>query len=62
MSTTELTILPDGRIYTFGLSRQILDILASLEPRDPSFARLISQVRGLEKGARKNARPCGNDP
>jgi hypothetical protein len=35
-SITELEIMPDGRIFIFGASRQILDILNQLQCcRDP---------------------------
>ena len=32
---TEITIQPDGRVYVFGLSRPVLELLATLRPDDP---------------------------
>ena len=42
---TEITIQPDGRIYVFGASRQILDVLAALRSDDPKLQRLIEQAK-----------------
>ncbi len=46
---TEITIQPDGRIYVQGLSRPVLEILESLQPKDPHLACLLQHVRGLEE-------------
>lgn len=45
---TEITIQPDGRVYVFGTSRQVLDVLADLNPRLPWLNQLIVQVKNLE--------------
>jgi hypothetical protein len=45
---TEVTIAPDGRIYVFGTSRQILDVLESLQPDDAIVQRLLQRVREPE--------------
>jgi len=45
---TELTIGPDGRVYVFGTSRRVLEILEALQPRDLKLRRLLTHVRGLE--------------
>jgi hypothetical protein len=42
---TEITIQPDGRVYVFGLSRQVLELLGDLRPRDASLGRLLRQAR-----------------
>ena len=47
-NTTELTIAPDGRVFVFGTSRPILEILAALQPTDPKVRRLLEHVRALE--------------
>lgn len=31
---SEITILPDGRVYLFGLTRPLLDVLAALPVRE----------------------------
>ena len=48
---TELTIAPDGRVFVFGTSRPILEVLEALQPRDAKLRRLLEQVRGLEAAA-----------
>jgi hypothetical protein len=48
---TELSILPDGRIFVFGASRGVLEVLQLLQPRDPELARRLAQVRQLKQGA-----------
>jgi hypothetical protein len=45
---TEITIQPDGRVYVFGTSRQVLEVLEQLRPDDPRLQRLLSHVRGIE--------------
>lgn len=43
--TTEITIGPDGRIFVFGTSRPLLEILARLQPQDAHLKLLLAQVR-----------------
>ena len=43
-NTTEITIQPDGRIYVQGLSREVLEILGTLQPDDPRLRRLREHV------------------
>ena len=38
---SEITIQPDGRIYVFGASLPILQILQSLQPNDPRIAAIL---------------------
>ena len=45
---TEITILPDGRVFVFGTSRPILEVLHQLEPNSPKLLRLLQQVRDME--------------
>ena len=47
-NTTELTIAPDGRVFAFGTSRSILEVLAALQPADEKVRRLLEHVRALE--------------
>jgi len=47
---TEITIQPDGRVYVFGTSRQVLDILVDLDPLSIKLKRLMSQVQNVECG------------
>lgn len=42
---SEITILPDGRIYVFGMSRQVLEMLGELRLADPGLRQRIEQVR-----------------
>jgi hypothetical protein len=41
---TEITILPDGRLYVFGMSRPVLEILRTLDGDDRRLERLQEQV------------------
>jgi hypothetical protein len=36
---SEITILPDGRVYAFGITRQVTELLHSLESRSAALAR-----------------------
>jgi hypothetical protein len=42
---TELTIAPDGRVFAFGTSRAILEVLEALRPDDLRVRALLGQVR-----------------
>jgi hypothetical protein len=39
---TDITILPDGRVYVFGLSGPILEVLQTLQSDDERVQRLLS--------------------
>lgn len=41
---TELSIGADGRVYVFGLSRKVLEILAVLQPDDSRVQQLLRRV------------------
>ena len=42
---TEITIQPDGRVYVFGASRQVLEVLEALHPGDEKLLRLLGHIR-----------------
>jgi hypothetical protein len=42
---SEVTILPDGRLYVFGLTRPLLEVLASVPSREGCWQALLEQVR-----------------
>ena len=42
---SEITIMPDGRLYVFGASREVLDVLAELSPGDADLQRRVQHVR-----------------
>src|SRR4051794_3240830 len=44
---TEITIAPDGRVYVFGMSRQVMQMMEVLEPNDAKLQRLLQHVRQL---------------
>jgi hypothetical protein len=44
-SITELTFLPDGRICLFGASREVLEVLGSLNLGDASLDSRLAAVR-----------------
>jgi hypothetical protein len=41
---TEITIRPDGRIYVFGLSREVVEALAGLWPRDSVLQSRLAPI------------------
>jgi hypothetical protein len=45
---TEITIQPDGRVYVFGASLPILQILQSLQPKDPRVAAILRHANPPE--------------
>jgi len=42
---SEITIQPDGRVYVFGASRQVLELLESLSPTDQKLQRVLGRIR-----------------
>ncbi|MBX9581677.1 MAG: hypothetical protein K2X87_15350 [Gemmataceae bacterium] len=44
---SEITILPDGRVYVFGLTRPLVEVLAAL-PRQESGWREMEPPAGRE--------------
>jgi len=56
-NVTELTIAPDGRIFVFGTSRQILEVLAALQPADEKLQRLLGHVHALEASQNEGSEP-----
>jgi hypothetical protein len=49
-NVTELTIAPDGRVFAFGTSRPVLEILEALRPEDRRVRALLIHVRALDGG------------
>lgn len=54
-TTTELTIAPDGRVFAFGTSRSILEVLAALQPADKRVQRLLQHAQRLESKQQRSA-------
>jgi hypothetical protein len=46
---TELTITPDGRIFVFGLSREVLDLLKNLNCCSDDIKQRMDYVDKLEQ-------------
>jgi hypothetical protein len=44
-ATSEINILPDGRICLFGASRQLLEMLDAMHLADPSLKSRIDRLR-----------------
>lgn len=45
----EITIQPDGRVYVFGICREVLELLDELGGcRDERFRQVLEQVRRAE--------------
>jgi hypothetical protein len=47
--TSEITILPDGRIYVLGMSEALFDILQELQAGDPRLHELAGKLRAREQ-------------
>jgi hypothetical protein len=47
-SLTEISILPDGRVYLFGASRQVLEVLNAVPLGDPTLAERVRILRETE--------------
>jgi len=54
-NTTELTIAPDGRVFVFGTSRPILEVLAALQPHDENLQRLLEQARSVSSPSQERS-------
>ena len=42
---SEITILPDGRVYVFGMTLPLLETLATLPTREGRWQALLQQLR-----------------
>jgi hypothetical protein len=42
---SQITIQPDGRVYVFGASRQVLEVLEAVNPIDRRVGLLLQRVR-----------------
>lgn len=47
-SLSEITILPDGRVYLFGATRPLLEILESLGGKDERIEQLLRTLRNQD--------------
>jgi hypothetical protein len=54
---SEITIMPDGRVYIFGASAPVLDALVELNPADALLRRRVRCVRASCRGGAAAA--CG---
>jgi hypothetical protein len=61
-NVTDITIEPDGRVYVFGTSRRVLEVLEQLRPDDPRVCRLLGHVRRLESRANVEVTACSRQP
>jgi hypothetical protein len=63
-SITELTITPDGRIFVFGLSRQVLEMLEELDFTSPDLQRRLESLEPAAESAQagRKARRKGDSP
>jgi hypothetical protein len=47
-SISEITIAPDGRIYVFGASFEVLEAIEELASGNSEFRRRLNQIRSRE--------------
>ena len=43
---SELTFLPDGRVYAFGITRELVAVLATLPTSDPRMREQLARLAG----------------
>lgn len=48
---SEITILPDGRVYVLGASQQVLQTLEVISPNDAVLKQRLGHIRALEASA-----------
>ncbi len=58
---TEITVLPDGRVYVFGASQPVLEALADLWPGDIDLQVRVQRLRALSAAPSK-AGPSTRSP
>jgi hypothetical protein len=49
-ATVDITIAPDGRVFVFGLSREVLQVVAGLNPHDQRLSDRLVRLRQIERG------------
>jgi hypothetical protein len=55
---SEITILPDGRVYVFGMTLPLLETLAALPTRDGHWQALLDQLRAAAPSADDQETSC----
>ena len=61
-NVSELSISPDGRVFAFGASRGVLEVLSALEPHDQRIRRMLDRVRGRESSAPTASQHVASQP
>lgn len=46
---TDITLMPDGRVYVFGTSRAVLELLAELDPTDGHVRQLLETAAEADR-------------
>lgn len=57
---SEITILPDGRVYLFGLTRPLLDVLAALPVRENHWREMNGRIKRDTLGGEPDPPPEPN--
>jgi len=60
-TTSELTISPDGRVFAFGTSRGVLEVLCAVAPQDMRIRRMLEHVRASEQRAKLKSQAMTGD-
>jgi len=50
-ATVDITIAPDGRVWVFGLSKEVLEVVAMLNPRDERLQHRVDRLRQIERNS-----------
>ena len=54
---SEITILPDGRVYVFGMTLPLLEMLAAVPTRDRHTQSLLAQLRAATSSVDQETSP-----
>jgi hypothetical protein len=58
---SEITILPDGRVYVFGATRPVLEVLETLTSQDERVQRLMQILRAQDSRHEEVAAPASTN-
>jgi hypothetical protein len=59
VATTDITIAPDGRVFIFGLSADVLEVAAKLNPSDGALQRRLEHMRRCKAPPPSTAKGAG---
>ncbi len=58
---SEITILPDGRVFAFGITGRLAAVLATIPTADDRTRRLLERIGRLAQGAGSRTHDLSHD-